>query len=672
MKTSLPFEPVFRSAISILFFVSTEYVAAQNALDPRTQSKFVNPLPVPSVIDGRSGGTITMSISQFYQDLGLRDPVTGAPMLTPVWGYNGTYPGPTVLARKNVPLNVYWLNNLYDPSTLKPLSHLLPIDTTIEWALKGVSDWRQYGVPVVTHLHGGHTEAESDGGPLSWYTPFFTKKGAEFYKGQNEPFAYANDQNAATIWYHDHAFGITRLNVYCGLAGFYILTDDNEQKLKAENKLPAGPYDIGLAIQDRMFTTDGKLFYPAELEERNEPSPSIVPEFFGNFILVNGKTWLVLEVEPRQYRFRMLNGSDSRFYNLFLSSGKPFLQIGTDQGLLPLPLQVNQILLAPGERKEVIIDFSDPLLWGQTIILRNNAKTPYPVGDAVNPKTTGQVMAFRVNKPLNTTIPLSSLPATLLPPITPLVQDGPIRKLLLFEGEDEFERIEPMLGTVEGGKMDLDDPVTENIKLNDTEIWEFYNTTVDAHPIHLHLVKFQVISHQKFSGTLDATTGKLTNIHLIGQPQLYNLNQNGWKDTHIVPPGEVTRVIAKFDRPGKYVWHCHILSHEDHDMMRPFVVMTEAISKVQHSAQKVRGELSVFPNPFSNNTTIQFKIEEAGRIVIKIYSVDGREISKVFDGITKTGVYNIRFAAKRLPPGVYLCKMQKDKQVLQKKLIIQR
>jgi len=276
-----------------------QHVSGQNLLDPLTQPKFVNPLPVPSAIDGRNGGTFTISISQFYQDLGLRNPMNGQTMLTQVWGYNGTYPGPTILARKNVPLYFYWSNNLYDPSTLKPLHHLLPIDTSIEWALTGVANWPKYGVPIVTHVHGGHSEATSDGGPLQWYTPFFTKKGSDFVKGQNEPFIYNNDQDAATIWYHDHALGITRLNVYAGLAGYYLITDDNEQQLKAEHKLPADEYDLGLAIQDRMFTAKGKLFYPADLEEQGEISPSILPEFFGNFILVNGKAWPVLDVEPR-------------------------------------------------------------------------------------------------------------------------------------------------------------------------------------------------------------------------------------------------------------------------------------------------------------------------------------------------------------------------------------
>jgi spore coat protein A len=293
----------------------------------------------------------------------------------------------------------------------------------------------------------------------------------------------------------------------------------------------------------------------------------------------------------------------------------------------------------------------------------------------VDPKTTGQIMAFRVNKPLNTNVPLSVLPATFHSPITPLVQNGPTRKLLLFETEDEFDRIKPMLGTIEGGAMDFEEPVTENIKLNDTEVWEFYNTTMDAHPIHLHLVKFQAISHQKFTGTQDST-GKLTNIKLIGQPKVFNVDQDGWKDTYVMLPGEVTRVIAKFDLPGRYEWHCHILSHEDHDMMRPFEVSASAARYAQQNGvpQKMalKDNLNVYPNPFASNTTINFEVAAKSKVSIKIYNMEGREINTLFEGEKSPGVYNLSFEGNRLAAGVYICRMQINSQVLQRKLIIQR
>jgi spore coat protein A len=223
--------------------------------------------------------------------------------------------------------------------------------------------------------------------------------------------------------------------------------------------------------------------------------------------------------------------------------------------------------------------------------------------------------------------------------------------------------------------MDFEDPVTENIKLNDTEVWEFYNTTMDAHPIHLHLVKFQAISHQKFTGTQDST-GKLTNIKLIGQPKVFNVDQDGWKDTYVMLPGEVTRVIAKFDLPGRYEWHCHILSHEDHDMMRPFEVSASAARYAQQNGvpQKMalKDNLNVYPNPFASNTTINFEVAAQSKVSIKIFNMEGREINTLFEGEKSPGVYNLSFEGNRLAAGVYICRMQINSQVLQRKLIIQR
>ncbi|HEX6847364.1 MAG TPA: multicopper oxidase domain-containing protein, partial [Chitinophagaceae bacterium] len=475
------FTSIYLWGIVIISFCS-HTTNAQQLLNPRLQPQFVNQLPVPGVINGLSGGTFNINIRQFDQWLGLVDPITKQHLNTTVWGYNGSYPGPTIVAKKDIPISVYWHNNLVNGSN-QPLPHLLPIDRSIHWAFGHDPNWQSYGVPVVTHVHGGHTESASDGLPDQWFTPDFAMKGPGFIKGDAQPFYYHNDQEAATIWYHDHALGVTRLNVYAGLAGYYIITDQNEMNLQAANNLPAAPYDLGLAIQDRMFTSSGQLYYPSTSEEEEEeevPYPSILPEMFGDFILVNGMTWPVLDVEPRQYRFRVLNGSDSRFYNLFFSSGEQFIQIGSDQGLLPSPFTTNQMLIAPGERKDIIIDFSNPALWGQTIILKNNAKTPYPKGSAPDPLTTGRIMAFRINKPLDESYPLTTLPATLRPPIVPLQTELAPRKLILFEAEDEYGRLMPILGTVDDGILGFRDPVTENPAMNSTEIWEMYNETMDA------------------------------------------------------------------------------------------------------------------------------------------------------------------------------------------------
>ena len=653
--------PAIPRSLFLLVFIAICIMSSrgqQALLQPATQAQFVNQLPVPKVIDGRGGGVFTLSVTQFYQDLGLKDPKTGEPLLTKLWGYNGSYPGATILAQKNVPLQIFWQNSLIDNTTGRPLPHLIPVDETIEWAFSGVPHWQQYGVPIVTHVHGGHTEAVSDGSPNAWFTPSFTRKGTAFFKGQTEPYYYQNDQDAATLWYHDHTFGITRLNVYAGLAGFYILTDEKEQRLKDDHQLPADDYDVALVIQDRMFTEGGQLHYPSDNQEK-EPEPTILPEFFGNFILVNGKIWPVLDVEPRQYRFRVLNGSDSRFYNLFFSGDQVFWQIGSDQGLLPNPEPINQMVLGPGQRKEIIVDFSDPLLWGQTIILRNDARSPYPKGTPVEPATTGRIMAFRVSKPLNKEIVQSVLPGGFNAPVTTLQQNGPTRQLLLFEAEDEYGRLKPMLGTVANGVANFMDDITEHIRLNDTETWEIFNATEDAHPIHLHLVKFQTLSRQKYFATVDQQTGKMSNVRLIGQPKLNNPGQDGWKDTEIMLPGEVTRISATFDLPGLYEWHCHILSHEDHEMMRPFLVSNGDLTakKEINTAVDNSREFSSWPNPFTKRTHVQFTLSKRSMVTVNVFDLQGRLVQQVFKGIKNEGPQQFEIDGSRWVNGIYMCEI---------------
>ena len=642
--------------------------AAQNILDPKTQPQFVNPLPIPSVIDARSGGTFTVSVTQFEQNLGLVDPVTQQPLLTRVWGYNNSYPGPTILARKNVGVDILWQNNLVSNGT--PLPHLLPVDPTLDWALEGRTDWRTLGVPLVTHLHGGHTESASDGLPDAWYTPGFALTGTGFVKNTLH---YSNDQEAGTLWYHDHALGITRLNVYAGLAGFYLLTDDNEAQLQTDHHLPAAPYDIGLAIQDRMFTTDGQLYYPTEIEVPEPLENSILPEFFGSIILVNGKAWPVLEVEPRQYRFRILNGSDSRFYNLSFPGNLNFVQIGTDNGLLPAPVSLQKLLLGTGERRDVIIDFSDPKLFGKTIVLENNAKTPFPRGSSVNQQTTGRIMAFRITKPLNPDYPLTTLPATLRPAITPLQTTLPARKLILFEGSDEFERLEVQLGTAEGGISDFHSPVTENIVQGSTEIWEIYNETPDAHPIHLHMVHMQLVNRQKFSATQDLQTGKLTDIRFQGPPKEPEADEAGWKDTYIMYPGEVTRVIATFDLPGLYAWHCHILSHEDHEMMRPYFVQPATIAGKKSVIQAEPDmEFKAVPNPFNNRLRLQFTLRQTATVSLIIYNAQGAVVRQLYQGRKDAGVQEFELDGTKLSSGTYFCELIVNGEKLVRKLVLEK
>jgi spore coat protein A, manganese oxidase len=666
-----------QTQLLIYFVLFATNISAQNLLDPSTQPQFSNPLPIPAVIDARNGGQLSIDITQFSQSLGLVNPTTRVPLLTKVWGYNGTYPGPTILARKNVPINVFWNNKLVDASK-KPLPHLLPIDVSIDWAFSGNNAWQKYGVPIVTHLHGGHTESASDGLPNAWFTPNFTSKGSDFIKGDKVPYTYSNTQQAATLWYHDHTMGITRLNAYAGLAGFYIITDDSEANLVRNKFLPSSPYDIGLAIQDKSFTADGHLYYPSTPDVPGAPSPSILPESFGNIILVNGMAWPVLDVEPRQYRFRVLNASDSRFYDLFISSSQPIIQIGSDDGLLPSPVTLPDMLIAPGERKDVIIDFSNPALWGQTIIVRNIAKVPYPRGSTVDPNTTGKIIAFRVNKSLST-VPLTTLPSILRSPITRLTNAAVTRQLILFESTDEFGRLKPMLGTYRDGVLPYNRPVTENPAINTTEVWEIYNETADAHPIHLHQVSMQLINRQKFSATIDPVTGKPANVKLTGSVKPPLADEAGWKDTYVMYPGEVTRVITHFDLPGKYVWHCHILSHEDHEMMRPFYVGTGigtmyTRSEVEVPAQPSFDELKVstIPNPFTNTLKLELALNKTAMINIALYDTKGSKVQQIFQGERPIGIQQFLVSGSKLTNGTYICEIVVNDKRIVRKLVLQK
>jgi spore coat protein A len=494
---------------------------------------FVDPLPLPGVLQPQFGvapgaAYYEIGMSQFTQKLHRDlDP-------TLLWGYNGTYPGPTIEAKVGQRAVVKWINNL-------PTTHLLPIDYTLHGAQPPSPDVRN-----VVHLHGGHVPPESDGFPEDWFTP-----------GDSATYDYPNRQRPTMLWYHDHALGITRLNVYAGLAGLWFLRDSFERTLP----IPKGEFEIPLVIQDRSFNSDGSLFYP----DKGITHPVWVPEFFGDTILVNGKVWPYLDVEPRKYRFRILNGSQARFYRISLSSDQPFYQIGTEGGLLTRPIMVNHILLAPAERVDVIVDFSRHA--GDVITMTNNAAAPYPSGDPVDPNTTGQVIQFRVNKRLSSQ-DIRGLPQVLSPVTALLPQSAvKVRNLALQEVVDDNGN--PMMLMLNA--MMWDDPITEKPKLGTTEIWRFINTTMDTHPMHLHLVQFQVLDRQPFNVELYKATGILK---LRGLPMKPPAEEAGWKDTVRANPGEVTRIIARFeDYTGKYVWHCHILEHEDNDMMRPFEVV---------------------------------------------------------------------------------------------------
>jgi spore coat protein A len=373
--------------------------------------------------------------------------------------------------------------------------------------------------------------------------------------------------------------GITRLNVYAGLAGFYLIRHSEEEDLN----LPSGPYEIPLMIQDRSFAADGTLLYPPA---PNGTHPAWMQEFFGNVICVNGKAAPYLEVEPRKYRFRIVNGSNSRFYHLALmpadASGKPngkitdappFIQIGSDGGLLPTPLRLHYLIVSPGERFDIIIDFSEHK--GASLAVTNNAPAPYARGGNIVPQ---DVMLFKVTKPLSAP-DTSSVPDSLIP-FVPLDAALAVRERTLALTEmDRPSDGYTMIGLLD--KKHWDDPISEDPKAGSMEIWSFANATGDVHPMHLHLVQFQVLNRQPFDTKTYQQTGKLV---FTGIPMAPESNERpAWKDTIKTYSGYVTRVIAKFDLPAgtvtkpgdefRYVWHCHVLEHEDNEMMRPYKVV---------------------------------------------------------------------------------------------------
>ncbi|BAU15806.1 multicopper oxidase type 2 (plasmid) [Leptolyngbya sp. NIES-3755] len=570
-------------------------------LDPKTQPKFINDLPIPPIIDATNGGTFRVTMQQGYQWLGLTDPGADGEygttddqrLYTSIWGYGlagqgPTFPGPTFIAQSGVPIKVFWQNRLPKGDPLLPVDPTLLDSDQLEALSQGY-------IPTVVHLHGGNTEADSDGYPDAWFTQDYAYKGADWVK---KKYTYGNQQEAATLWYHDHTNGMTRLNVNAGLAGGYILRDANENRLIQQNVLPSGAYEQELMLQDRMFTSDGQFYMPPDDSVPGEPANSISPEFFGDTMLVNGMAWPRYDVEPRKYRFQLINGSDSRTYVLqFDNPNEKFYEIGSGQGFLDHPLALDRIVLAPAQRLDVVVDFSDNPM-GDRLTLRNfGSDEPFAGLDdqgnlkddraPADPDTTGQIMQFVVDKPLSAT-PIATLDTQNLmtalrsTPLTTPVQTGPTESVVMFESEDQFGRVQPRMGNLEAGSLLWTDPITERVELGKNAVWELYNTTADAHAIHLHSAAFVMLNRQSFTGNVieegeDSQGGKkqyLRDVQLSGDPQNPDASEQGWQDTVIVNPGEVVRVITRnYTNPGTFDWHCHLLSHQDNNMMRPFEVV---------------------------------------------------------------------------------------------------
>ena len=497
--------------------------ACTTGLCPFNLEKYVDELPRPGVAQPASGTVggaahYNITINEFNQQLHRDLPPTR------VWGFNGGYPGPTIEAGRDLPVTVTWINDLRDAGGQLRTAHYLPVDTCLHGPNTHGAAPR-----TVVHLHGGFVTQESDGYPEATFLP----------GQQSTVYTYPNTQLPATIWYHDHALGITRLNVYMGMAGFYLIRDEFEDQLD----LPSGEYEIALAIQDRSFNPDGTLKYTAQWMEH----------FFGDTMLVNGKVWPYAQVKRGKYRFRIVNGCTSRTLTLSLSNGAPVTVIGVDAGMLPAPVPMTQLTLSPGERSDLIIDFQ-PYAAGTEIRLVNSAPAPYPGTPGVG--VLPDVMKFVVESAGGSTGPIPST----LRPVTPLQESTAVatRTFTLKKGTD------PCTGSIWLIDDMHWDHVTEFPRLNTTEIWSFINESGTVHPMHLHLVPFQVLDRQPFEivGGVVTPTGPR-----VPPPA----HEAGWKDTAKANPQEITRIIVRFDGySGYYPYHCHIIEHEDHEMMRQF------------------------------------------------------------------------------------------------------
>jgi FtsP/CotA-like multicopper oxidase with cupredoxin domain len=535
-----------------------------------------------------------------------------------VWTFDGSLPGPTIEVDRSVALEVQWENHLSGP---------LPVIVTVapEYEVDGVpaqcSPGRSGGAPdpaaaalpgfSVVHLHGAMTYATSDGWTENLTVP-----------GQQALDTYPNDQRATMLWYHDHVMGVTRFSVYAGLAGLWIVRDERERELD----LPEGPpFELPLLLTDRNFdaTEDGKL--TGDLLHKTDPE---VMECFSPFTAVNGTVWPHLDIEPTTYRFRLLNGSNARTYRLVLTrDGLPdherITQIGTEGGLLPAPVAIptQGLVLASAERADLLVDFSD-LAPGTELTLWNTASAPFD-GTFADPATAGtadldgllpypEVLRLRIIEGLRSR---QSVPQVLATDFRRTSRDeltgAAVRAIALVEQEADVEGMPPML-TMRELMLDpaadepfitlvephadgserltrwrtvatrFEDATTFFPMLHEPEIWRLVNLTADTHPIHLHLDAFQVLDRhpatveQPDDGITTLGTSATVRIDHGPDDGIHRLDDNelGLKDTVRVNPNEVVDIVVRFDVfCGRYMYHCHILEHEDHDMMRPFVIM---------------------------------------------------------------------------------------------------
>ncbi len=544
-----------------LLFMSDSQANAQQ-LDPTILTKFVDACPNPltenkiqpsRIID--SEPWFDVRISQFTAQVHRDLPATT------FWGYNRSVPGPLFEVQRGQMIHVNWINDLRDVQGAA-LDHLLPYDTTIHGAHPHIPRNR-----IVTHLHGGVTHELSDGFPFHWVTadPDAAANGMGGPAGNVYTTHYTNRQRANALWYHDHAMGITRLNVYAGMAGVYLIRDGEE----AAADLPQGKYEVPLMIMDRSFNEDGSLYYPDGFDlvpeqfrtDNPQATGSVIPAFYGDVNLVNGKAWPYMNVEQRLYRLRLYNAANARVYDFVFEdeSGNTVrvYQIGTDGGLLEAPVARDNLDMGPADRIDLLIDFSR-FEAGEVITLKNVGPAGMaPNGPAADPATVGQVMQFRIIGPATDTTN-NAIP-TKLSTIERLADniDESVNittlPLTLSRTFDSYRRPELLTAGLKWV-----DPVIEIANLSEPQVWEFINQTNMAHPMHLHLEAFQVLERS----------------NLFGDEIPLQAWERGYEDTFVVGPQERVKILVKFEQyAGDFVYHCHILEHEDYEMMRPMRIV---------------------------------------------------------------------------------------------------
>eukprot|EP00253_Pinus_taeda_P036199 PITA_36199 len=488
-----------------------------------------------------------------------------------------TVPGPTIESLQGTDTFVTWENWL-------PSHHILPWDPTLKTARP-----KHGGVPAVVHLHGGIGEPESDGNALAWFTAGFKETGPGWKKAR---YHYTNMQQPGNLWYHDHTLGLTRVNLLAGLIGAYVIRNPEVEKRLG---LPSGPeYDRNLLVIDRSFTADGAIYLNST---GDNPSihPQWQPESFGHAIIVNGKVWPYMKVKRRKYRFRIVNANNARFCSFALSNGLSMTFVGSDSAYLPAPVSVKQFLLAPSEIADIVVDFNDSATEEAT--LTNDAPYPYPSGSPVD-ELNSKVMKFIIE---TTTMaaassgenrPSGRIPEKLIEYRRPSEKNVAQTRYVIFY-EYESASGQPTQLLING--LPFDAPVTETPREGSSEIWNVINLTVDNHPLHIHLALFlalgqtEMVKLQEFKSCMQKYNDALKcdiQKHATGKVVPAPAQERGWKNVFKMNPGYMTTILVQFSllnlqhrypfnasaEPG-YLYHCHIVDHEDNEMMRPFKIL---------------------------------------------------------------------------------------------------